>query len=57
MSPRTGRPKKSDPAVNRFSVCVDSAMLLRLNEYCRSECVSKGEAVRRALLLLFGLQK
>lgn len=57
MSPKTGRPKKENPITNRLAICLDSSMLQELNAYCEDKKISRGEAVRRALQLLFQADK
>ena len=57
MSPRTGRPKLEDPKVNRTSVSLDRETLTRLEAYCEENNVSKGEAIRRGILLLLDKKK
>lgn len=52
MSPRTGRPKVENPINKRFSVCLDEQTLKRLEMYCKEHNTTKGEAVRRGILLL-----
>lgn len=52
MSPRTGRPKVENPINKRFSVCLDEQTLKRLEMYCEEHNTTKGEAVRRGILLL-----
>lgn len=57
MTPKTGRPHAENPVNNRFSVCLDSDTLNRLNDYCAVENVTKSVAVRRGLSLLFAKRK
>ncbi len=57
LSPRTGRPKKENAITSRISVRIDDDTLGALDAYCSKHLVSKGEAVRRALWLLFGSKK
>ena len=52
MSPRTGRPRLEDPNNKRFSVCLNDEVSKKLDEYCEKHGISKGEAIRKALLLL-----
>ena len=53
MSPRTGRPKSDDPKILRFSVCLNKSESQALQEYCNLKGITKGEAVRQGLKLLF----
>lgn len=53
MSPRTGRPKVDNPKTINFGIRLDAKTEARLAEYCAEHNITKGEAVRRALELLF----
>lgn len=57
MSPRTGRPRVDDPMVNRLSVSLDKKTITRLEAYCKEHSITKGEAMRRGLHLLFDRDK
>lgn len=57
MSPRTGRPQKENAITSRISVRVDGETLCNLESYCAVNSITKGEAVRRALNLLFEVEK
>ncbi len=57
MSPRTGRPKLDDPKVNRTSVCLDRETVDKLESYCNTHGISKGEAIRRGIHLLLENEK
>lgn len=57
MSPRTGRPKLDDPKINRTSVSLDRETLVKLEAYCQTHGVSKGEAIRRGIHLLLAKEK
>lgn len=57
MSPKTGRPRKDNAITQRLAICLDSSMLDELNAYCAEKNISRGEAVRRALRLLFKAEK
>ena len=57
MSPRTGRPKVENPINKRFSVCLDEKTLKQLDEYCKINRVTKGEAVREGVHLLLTQKK
>lgn len=51
MSP-AGRPKAEKPKQIRFSIRLDEETDLKLQEYCKRNNLTKGEAIRRALKLL-----
>jgi len=53
VSPRTGRPKVENPINKRFSVCLDEKTLQHLEAYCKECRMTKGEAVRKGLNLLW----
>lgn len=53
MSPKTGRPKTDNPKDIRFSIRLDGETGKKLDDYCEKNNVSKGEAVRKGLKLLF----
>lgn len=57
MSPRTGRPKVENPINKRFSVCLDELTLEHLEEYCKENHITKGEAVRQGVHLLLAQKK
>lgn len=52
MSPRTGRPKVDNPINIRTSVRLDKKTDDRLNEYCKTNGITKGEAIRKGIHLL-----
>lgn len=52
MSPRTGRPKSDNPKNIRYSICLDSDTEKRLEDYCLQNGITKGAAIRKAILLL-----
>ena len=52
MTPRTGRPKVDNPINIRTSVRLDAETDNRLNEYCKTHGITKGEAVRKGVHLL-----
>lgn len=51
MSPM-GRPKVDNPKSLRISVCLDADTMRALEEYCEEHGISKGEAIRRGVVLL-----
>lgn len=53
MSPRTGRPRADNPKEIRYSIRLDEKMEERLQEYCAENSITKGEAIRRGINLLF----
>lgn len=52
MSPKTGRPKVENPKSIRFSIRLDNNLNDRLTKYCDDNQITKGEAIRIALLKL-----
>ena len=57
MSPRTGRPKVDNPKDKQFGIRLDSETVARMTEYCAKHGITKGEAIRRGLHLLFGNER
>lgn len=57
MSPRTGRPKLENPINVRTSVRLDAETDKKLNEYCKRNGITKGEAIRRGVHLLLAEEK
>lgn len=55
MSPRTGRPKVSEPKDIRFSIRIDEDTNKKLDEYCSKNKITKADAIRQGIHLL--LQK
>lgn len=52
LSPRTGRPKVTSPKYIRFSIRIDEETNCKLEAYCESKKITKGEAVRRGVCML-----
>ena len=50
---KVGRPKADNPKDIRFSIRLDADLSDRLNKYCEQNNITKGEAIRTALHLLF----
>lgn len=57
MSPRTGRPRLEDPQTKRLSVCLNQETMNKLEAYCQEQSITKGEAIRRGVLLLLAQKK
>ena len=57
MSPRTGRPKVDNPKTIRYSICIDAETEKKLTAYCESHKVTKGEAVRAAIIQFLDRKK
>lgn len=57
MSPRTGRPKVAKPKYIRYSIRLDEETESKLQEYCESCKITKGEAIRKGINLLLGTKK
>ena len=51
MSP-AGRPKADNPKSTRFSIRIDAETEKRLEEYCKENRITKGEAIRKGIHLL-----
>lgn len=49
---KIGRPKAENPKDIRFSIRIDDTIDRRLNAYCEEHGITKGEAIRRGILLL-----
>lgn len=56
MSP-VGRPKADNPKSSRFSIRLDAETEKKLEEYCKFNDVSKGEAIRQGIYLLLSQNK
>lgn len=52
MTPRTGRPKAEKPKNIRYSICLDEDIEKRLQKYCSLFGITKGEAIRNAIVML-----
>lgn len=50
---KVGRPKADRPKDIRFSIRLDDELSARLTLYCEEHNISKGEAIRKGLYLLF----
>lgn len=50
---KVGRPKANRPKDIRFSIRLDEELSARLILYCEEHNISKGEAIRKGLNLLF----
>ncbi len=57
MSPKTGRPKKENPINIRTSVRLDYETDKLLIAYCKTNGITKGEAIRKGVHLLLDSQK
>lgn len=57
MSQRTGRPKLDNPINIRTSVRLDKQTDDKLNEYCKENGITKGEAIRKGVHLLLEEEK
>ena len=53
MSPRTGRPKANNPKRNDVKVRLDDEATKRLDEYCAKHDITRAEAIRQGIDLLF----
>lgn len=52
MSPRTGRPRAEKPKDIRYSVRLDEETERKLQAYCETHNITKGEAIRQGIHLL-----
>lgn len=57
MSPRTGRPKAENPKDIRYSIRLDAETEKELEEYCKKNNITKGEAIRQGIHLLLKKNK
>lgn len=57
MSPKTGRPRTKNPINIRTSVRLDAKTDKALNEYCKKHSLTKGQAIRKGVLLLLDEEK
>ena len=49
LSPRTGRPKVKDPIKHQITVRLTEAAMKKLEIYCKTYGITKGEAVRKGV--------
>lgn len=54
---QAGRPKAEDPKRIRYSIRLDAKTEERLQVYCEAHSITKGEAIRRGILLLLAEEK
>jgi len=52
LSPRTGRPKAEKPKTVNYSIRLDVETEAKLQQYCKENNITKGEAIRRGIHLL-----
>lgn len=52
MSQKVGRPKTDKPKQVNYSIRIDLETETKLLEYCKEKKISKGEAIRRGIILL-----
>lgn len=57
MTPRTGRPKADNPKSIRYSIRLDDSTEKSLQEYCKENGITKGEAIRQGIHLLLTQKK
>jgi len=57
VSPRTGRPKAESPKRNDIKVRLDDVMANKLDDYCEKHKVTRAEAIRTGISLLFDCEK
>lgn len=53
MSPRTGRPRLDNPKSNDIKVRIDNRTMIALDHYCKDHKITRAEAIRRGIHLLF----
>lgn len=51
--PRTGRPKEENPIIRKLSVRLDAETENKLDDYCTANAVSRAEAIRRGIHLIW----
>lgn len=49
MSPRTGRPRLDNPNSIKLSIRIKAELNIRLEKYCESKNISKGEVIRQGM--------
>ena len=57
MSPRTGRPKSSNPLKNDVKIRFDDELYNRLVKYCENNDTTKTEVIREAVIMLLDAKK
>ena len=57
MSPRTGRPKAENPKDIKYSIRLDEKTEKLLEQYCKQNSITKGEAIRQGIHLLLEKSK
>ena len=57
MSQKMGRPKAENPKNIKYSIRLDTETEIKLQEYCKTHGITKGEAIRRGIHLLLSDKK
>ncbi len=57
MSQKMGRPKAENPKNIKYSIRLDAETEIKLQEYCNTHGITKGEAIRRGIHLLLSDKK
>lgn len=57
MSPRTGRPKSTNPKSIDVKVRFDERLHNKLLKYCEDNKITRTEAIRKAVEMLVNLKK
>ena len=57
MSPRTGRPKSSNPLKNDVKIRFDDELYNRLIKYCENNDTTKTEVIREAVIMFLDAKK
>ncbi len=57
MSPHIGRPKVDKPKDIRYSIRLDLETEQKLQNYCKKNNITKGEAIRQGIHLLLSEKK
>lgn len=57
MSPRTGRPKLDNPKSVKYSIRLDVPTELKLRQFCQKYGLTKGEAIRIAIMRLLEVKR
>lgn len=57
MTPRTGRPKTSNPKMYEIKARVDEQTNNEINDYCKQNRITRTQAVRKGIELVLGKKK
>lgn len=57
MTPRTGRPKTSNPKMYEIKARIDEQTNNEINDYCKQNKITRTQAVRKGIELVLGKKK